>query len=218
MSILINKLTALTLASTIGAVSLGTVAYASPSHNSQNQTSITQKVNNQGLHSKFNEQDFIKLMQPYIKVENNKYVIDASIYENPQISESDINLLKEMLSKANKQIIKNNLKNVSVTNGAVKQEYNGPGICLAGVNGIHFYWWGFYLYLSSGTTTAIINGGINGGAFILGTIFSETAVGPFLSAIASGVISGYLDNTAEAEDGCVVSVNYIEGVQDVWAQ
>lgn len=218
MSLLTNKIAAITLASTLGAISLGNVASTSINHNLQIKKTTPQISNTQKSHSKFNQQDFIKLMQPYVKVENNKYVMDTSIYKNPQINVSDINLLKKMLVKANEQIVKNNLKNVSVTNGAIKQEYNGNGICLAGINSIHFYWWGFYLYLNSETTNFVANTASGVAITALSAATDGAIDNPVILSAIAAEIGNIEANSPECQDGCVISWNYALGFQEMWAQ
>lgn len=94
-----------------------------------------------------------------------------------------------------------------------------------GINGIQFFWWGFYLYLNSTYTQILINTG--GGAYgtviggALGTLSADplgTIGGALVGEMIGSAISTYSDNSSEAYYGCVCSYNYALGVQEVWTQ
>lgn len=221
MSLLSNKIISIALASTLGCASLGIVSTTALSKNVKSQQPAQTVVNQKNTiktQSTFNQKAFIKLVQPYVQTRNNKYIINADIYENPDITTSDINMLKEMLSKANEVIVKNNLKDISVTNGAVKQQYVGQGIAFAGETNVVFYWWGFYLYLNSMTTTIIADSTAGAAAAALGAATGGVLANPYVAGVVAAIISYGINNSPECQDGAVISWNYALGFQDMWAQ
>lgn len=150
MSLLTNKLTALTLVGALGVVSLGTISYASTVP-----TSIIphiQEIQQSNSNMKSNSQSFfVQMMKPYVQIKNNKYTISSKIYENKNITLSEINKLKTMLNKANEIAFKTNTQsNLNLRNGTTvivntpntNQQNTNEFVTVCGQTKVVYFWWG----------------------------------------------------------------------------
>lgn len=212
---LIVKLSLLTVAGTILTTTIAPSINAFAYENNINQEK-----------SNFNEFEKYK---EYIKVIDNKYVLDPSVENSNSL---DLEKLKRQLEFTNSIIDKYQVKDVSLENGfsiyvsdsQISNQLRAEGINAplalqrAGVTKVQFYWWGFYLYLSSYWTSLAMTAGVGGimggiGALLGGGVGAGVAVG-----VAGAVADFVVSNSERAQRGCVVSYNYAFGVQDVWNQ
>lgn len=179
------------------------------------------------------ETTFEKKMSKYVEVKNGEYVLNPIIYSQ-NVSIQDINTLQNMLNRSNKIIKMLHITNLNVKNGNTisikKNNLNNYNIDLygaSGVNNITFFWWGFYLYLNSTNTQALMNASTTFDTTIIaGAISWAVSGGDPIAAIGGSAVAyaigsalqSYVDDSALCQDGSVISYNYALGVQQVWAQ
>lgn len=175
---------------------------------------------------------FVKEMNPYVIVKDGQYAISSTIYENKNITSSDISELKAMLAKSNEVVKKSNVKDLNVSQGnpiAIKTQNQlySNFMQINGYNGFRGYWWGCVISLNSENSTALINAAIGGDAGAIGALIGF-CFGDLPGSIAGGVVCGiiggamsvYGDNSPEATDGCNIQINYFATphVQSVWCE
>lgn len=181
------------------------------------------------------ETTFEKEMSKYVEVKNGEYVLNPIIYSQ-NVSIQDINTLQNMLNRSNKTIRMLHITNLNVENGNTIQikrnksnlnKYNIDLYGASGVNNITFFWWGFYLYLDSTNTQALMNASTTFDTTIIaGAISWAVSGGDPIAAIGGSAVAyaigaalqSYVDDSALCQDGSVISYNYVLGVQQVWAQ
>lgn len=171
--------------------------------------------------------EFITKVEKYIYIKNNRYELNSTINSDENINKQEINTLKNILIYSNNDLDKLSktmeIKNLSVSNGIIiepKQiDTNTKYYELAvagGVCQLVKFWWGLYIYLTADQTNYMIWGVSTAAAATITALFP--GVGAVI-ALGLGILVVHLSNTSpETVYGSVVSYNYVEGPQEVWAQ
>lgn len=74
------------------------------------------------------------------------------------------------------------------------------------------------MYLDSYWTELALKVGVAGVSAGIGGILGGSVTATVVAAIATEVVDHVLTNSSYAKRGCVVSWNYILGLQDIWPQ
>lgn len=211
------KLSVLALVGTIGS------SFVIPSTNAS-----AMSLDNSGFEMSNLENEYSKY-QDFIHIVDGKYVIDDSLLNS---TDKDVEKLKTQIDFTNSIIDKYNVKDVSLEEGfsiyvsnaeinksLIDQGYDLPVYSQkAGVTKVQFYWWGFYLYLDSYWTGLAMTAGVGAIAGGIGAILGG-GVGAGVAVGVAGAVADYvLANSSYAQRGCVVSWNYVLGLQSIWAQ
>jgi hypothetical protein len=141
----------------------------------------------------------IKIADPHVKVnEQKRFEIIRENELSKKLSSEELNLVRESLIEANKQLDNTDLvEEIRVERNTIvsKINTNDIGLQSEGVRGIRFYWWGVELWLTKTDARAVVKGGVAGGATFLGGLFGGIG-GAVAAAIASAIISEYVNPPA----------------------
>lgn len=234
MGILSNKLISISLVTAMGVMTVGTLAYNLPKNSPNHQiiqknvelySNRVEKNENSKVESTQISNNFKNLMQPYVYIKNGQYQIKSTIYQDKNINSSEISQLKLMLRKANEIAIKSHTKNkLNLTQGTqvLAHSLNGNAntsnlISYVGQTKIVYFWWGVYIYLNNVDTMWMEGIGTVAACTALSLLFPGIG-GLIASGIASLVATGCGISSPLCQDGCIISYNYAEGPQDIWAQ
>lgn len=129
----------------------------------------------------------LDLLDPFVKVENNQYILKLS--DNVKFSE-------QLISEAKKQIEVTNttIKEKGLTiNPETKTAYMGSLLRAAGKNSVTVHWNYWRIYLNKDTTNAIIRAGaIGGSALVIGAIPQLSSIG---ASVAGAAIGSFVSDT-----------------------
>lgn len=224
-----SKIIPLSLASIMVLMSIGSISLEPSKNINQKQIQRNVKLySNRVQDNKLLEhnpsKEFINLMEPYVYIENGEYKISSQIYQNKNINSTEILRLKKMLAKANEIAIKSHTQNkLNIKNGTevlanTQPTYNENSyIAIVGQTKIVYFWWGVYVYLNNVDTMWLEGLTTVAACSALSVLFPGIG-GIVAGGIASLVATGCGIYSPLVQDGCVISYNYIEGPQDIWAQ
>ncbi|MBP2057463.1 putative membrane protein [Lactobacillus colini] len=149
-----------------------------------------------------NKQD-LNNVDRYIAVENNKFTILPSAYQN--LNSNQISEIQEYINTAN-QIVKNYNAIIDVkTKKATISPYQDRSY---GKNAIEIHWNYARIYLDAGQAKALATAAISGGSTALGGFFANIG-----GAAAGAAIGGYLSSVVgdNIKSGIWVDYNYFLG-------
>lgn len=178
-------------------------------------------------------EELILKADKYINIENDKYVLDNSIYNDSMLSANEIVAVKLNVENTNNVIkgctnktINNQKKSIEITfsNKEVKSAFEKVGLTVddtassrssKGVNKLESYWWGYYIYLDSYYTGLAITVSTAVLATTISALFPPIA--GYSASIASAMIA-YDLGYKYGGSGVVISWNSLLGFQKAWSQ
>lgn len=192
--------------------------------------------------------DLVEKADKYVTIKDGKFILKNDIYNEVKISREEIKQIEltikntnANLEKSSKNIINNNNnksmevsysneevannlqkagydleKDFNITNDTLNSRISTYASSVRGVNKVVFYWWGYYLYLNSYLTGLALT--VTAGVLTAMIVAAIPEASPITIGVSTSIITYVITTLPIVQTGCVVSVNYLLGVQDIWAQ